>query len=84
MNADARLLTGNLSFLEFLQAPEGRKSVLNLGWERKSRRGCGNVEIALFAISKGGGRRWETRCRAWMTRNARRAFSTGVHRPAFP
>ena len=57
------------------------------GWEREreeNRRRCGNVEIALLAISKGGGRRWETRCRAGIPVTARREFSTGVHRPAFP
>src|SRR5260370_13880254 len=51
---------------------------------RKARRRCGNVEIAAFAISKVGGRRWETRWRTALTRNVSREFSTVVRRPAFP
>ena len=65
------------------RAPQGR--VVRIEREREEhRRRCGNVEIALLAISKGGGRRWETRGRAAIPVTARRDFSTGVHRPAFP
>src|ERR1700680_1120122 len=60
------------------------RAVLFLVLGGTNRRRCGDVEIARLAISKGGGRRWETRCRAWTPRKARREFSTDVHGPAFP
>ena len=67
-----------------LSASARRALAVSFLKKKKNSRRCENVEIAQFAISKGGGRRSKTRRRAWISCNARREFSTGVHRPAFP